>query len=99
MGWVSRGQRRYFYRSVRIDGRPRRIYLGHGAVGELHARIEVENRQRREVQRRAREAQEHRLLVAEAALDELGTQTYLVAGAMLLVAGHHEHNGEWRRVR
>jgi hypothetical protein len=30
MAWVIRGGKRYFYRSVRIDGRPSREYLGSG---------------------------------------------------------------------
>jgi hypothetical protein len=97
VGWESRGKRTYYYRPVRIDGKPRKLYLGGGAVGEAHARQIARERRRREDERAAWRAEQTRLARAEAALDEVRGLVGLMAKASLLVAGWHDHRGEWRR--
>ena len=96
MGWESRGKRTYYYRPVRIDGKPRKLYLGSGVVGEAHARQIAQDRRRREDERAAWQAEQARLGLAEAALDELRGLAGLMARAALLRAGYHDHRGQWR---
>jgi hypothetical protein len=97
MGWEQRGQRTYFYRSVRIDGQPRKEYLGHGPVGELHAQLVSRGLRLREAGRRAWRDERARLAVADAALADVRTLASLIFGANMLLAGFHDHRGEWRR--
>ena len=33
MAWEKRGTRKYFYRSVRVDGHVRKVYFGAGSAG------------------------------------------------------------------
>jgi hypothetical protein len=35
MGWEQHGQRRYFYRPFRLNGKVRRQYIGTGGIGQL----------------------------------------------------------------
>ena len=96
MGWESRGKKRYFYRSVRVDGQPRKLYLGGGPVGEAHARLDALDRRRRVLDRLSLGAEHARLARADAALDELKAAAGLLTRARLLTAGYHEHRGQWR---
>src|SRR5438876_60264 len=71
MGWERRQRGgAYFYQSVRVGGRPRKLYLGAGPEAEAHARREDERRQRRAAERAALEEERARLAAAEAALRE-----------------------------
>jgi hypothetical protein len=97
MPWQQRGARRYFYVARRVDGRPRRVYLGTGAVGEANALLEARRRRRRAAGQEAWTARLARLASADAILDELRFMAHLVAGATLVLAGLHEHRGSWRR--
>ena len=44
MGWETRGNKRFYYRKVRVGNRVRSAYCGSGARGELAA---MEDQQRR----------------------------------------------------
>ncbi|MBY0232328.1 MAG: hypothetical protein K2W96_23875 [Gemmataceae bacterium] len=41
MPWESRGNQRYFYRSIRLNGRVRTLFLGAGPVAELAAAMDL----------------------------------------------------------
>lgn len=96
----KRGDRTYYYRYERVDGRARRVYAGAGAVAEAAADRDLRRRQARLAERdRQRQAA---AAVAEplAALDRLDRLLRLVAGAALTRAGFHQHaRGAWRRKR
>ena len=100
MSWQKRGQQRYYYRSLRVGGRVRCRYFGRGAAAEFVAvedqlhRLEVlEARERR----RAALARQR---AVDAALDRLCEMTSLLAQAVLLAAGYHQHaRGVWRKRR
>jgi hypothetical protein len=47
MAWQAFGDKSYYYRSVRIDGQPHKIYLGYRAAAE-QAIEEVRTRRREE---------------------------------------------------
>jgi hypothetical protein len=96
MGWEPRGKKRYFYRSVRVNGQPRKVYLGGGAAGEAHARLDARERRQRAHDRASMGAERARLCLADAALDGLKAAAALLTRAMLLTAGYHDHRGLWR---
>jgi len=97
MGWEQRGKGRYFYCSRRIDGKPRRVYLGCGQVGELNARLHERERRQRQAEAQAWQVEQVQLARADAIMDELRTLADLITRAKLLLAGFYEHHGEWRR--
>lgn len=46
MGWERRQRGgRYYYRSVRRDGRPRKVYLGKGKAAAMFAQLDAEQQQ------------------------------------------------------
>jgi len=47
MPWELRGQKRYYYRSERVAGRPVRRYFGSGPAAELQAAADDLRRLRR----------------------------------------------------
>jgi hypothetical protein len=100
MGWERRQRGGvYFYRSVRIDGQPRKVYLGTGPAAERQASLESEKRQRHQSEREALLAEQVQVAGADRALEDLRFFTDLLARATLILAGLHEHRGEWRRRR
>jgi hypothetical protein len=100
MPWELRGQKRYYYRSERVAGRPVRRYFGSGPAAELQAAADDLRRLRRETQARERGLEEARLREAEAPLTLLCGLTDLLAHAALAAAGYHRHDrGPWRRRR
>src|SRR5439155_21906695 len=97
MSWLQRGNRRYYYRSRRIDGKPRRIYMGCGQVGELNARLHERERRQRQAEDQAWQVERVQLARADAVMNELRTLADLMTRAKLLLSGFYEHHGEWRR--
>jgi hypothetical protein len=97
MGWETRAGRRYGYRCLRIEGQPRKLYLGTGSAAADHARQLAQRQQQRQAEREALHAEQARVAAADRALAELRAMTGLLARAGLLLAGLHEHHGEWRR--
>jgi hypothetical protein len=99
MGWERRGGRQYYFRSVRVDGRPRKLYLGAGAAAEDCARRLAQKRRELEEGRAALRAEREKAGAAEAALAEACGLARLLLAAGLLLAGLREHRGCWRRRR
>jgi hypothetical protein len=97
MAWEQRGKHRYFYQSRRINGKPRRMYMGCGHVGELNARLHDRARRQRQTEDQAWQVEQVQLARADAVMNELRTLADLIARAKLLLAGFYEHHGEWRR--
>lgn len=97
MAWQTRNGRKYYYRSQRVDGRVRSIYVGSGAKGFLSALDVALTMKDRDQQRtvlndlRAQNGQ------SAALLRELNRQMQLLTHGVLLVAGYYCHNrSEWR---
>lgn len=100
MPWECRqrgGQ--YYYRSVRRDGRPRKLYLGNGKAAAMLAQLYAEQQQQRRANRVALRAEQGQVAQADVALVELRTVVHLLVKAVLLVQGYHLHRGKWRRWR
>ena len=90
----------YYTRSRKVDGRVVREYVGGGALGELAALMDAQERQRREEEAAAWREEQERLEELAGLVDEFREAVETVARATLLAAGFRQHNrGEWRRRR
>jgi hypothetical protein len=90
----------YYTRSRKEGGRVIREYVGGGILGELAARMDAEERQRREREEAARKAERESLEELSALVEELCEGAETMARAVLVASGFRRHNrGEWRRRR
>ena len=100
MGWLRRGDQKYFYKYVRRNGRVRAVYCGRERAAEL-ATLDIEERKaaRQEAAaHRQRAEAEHRMLVQP--LMHFGRQLDLLVHGVLICAGFYQHHhGEWRKRR
>jgi hypothetical protein len=99
MPWYERGQKKYFYRSKRINGKPRRLYLGTGEAAERAAAEDEQRRQERQAAKAELEAKLTSLQEIEALVEKYYRLTELLLAAELMEAGFHKYGGEWRRRR
>jgi hypothetical protein len=100
MAWESRRNRRYHYRSHRVDGRIVKEYFGAGLAGKVAADEDATRRQRQQRGVAARLAEQQREAELLEAFEELDATTDTLARAVLATAGYHQHHrGEWRRRR
>jgi len=85
---------------VRVNGQPRKLYLGKGDAALAQAQENAEKQQERQAERESLLTDQARLAPADAALHELVVLADLLAKATLLIWGYHQHHGgEWRRWR
>jgi hypothetical protein len=100
MPWVVHGERRYYYRSRRANGRVCRQYVGAGDAARLAAALDEQRRAERQDRRRALTADRERWHTAAAPSKALAAGTDLLVEAVLLAAGYHRPNyGPWRKWR
>jgi hypothetical protein len=90
---------RYYTRSRRVEGRVVREYIGGGVVGELAARKDGEERERKEAEAARGQAEVKHLEELAAPVVQLYEVAEALARAHLIAAGCHRHKGEWRRRR
>lgn len=98
MPWESRKKGLYYYRAVRIEGLPRRIYFGAGAVGRIHAILDRAEHRRRELERSHRTALHAELAEEQRVWRTIWPRLRALAAAELLTAGWYNHRGTWRKV-
>jgi len=98
--FLNRGGRKLLYLSRRVNGKPRKIYVGTGPLADLLA-AELESRKRkRQVAREACAAWKADTRTAEQPLAELCASLELLATASLLALGYHRHDrSKWRKKR
>lgn len=100
MGWERRQRGAvYYYKSVKIDGRTRKHYLGKGRAAEAEARRAAEARRRRQDDHAALLADMEQVAAADQALADLGNWMDLLLRATLHLQGFHQHRGQWRQWR
>ena len=101
MAWESRkGQGAYYTRSRRIGGRVVREYIGTGSFAEGIALLDELERRDRQAQADARREERAELDALDAKVVELDDFADLLAHAVLVGAGYHQHNrGQWRKRR
>jgi hypothetical protein len=89
----------YYYRSERVGGRVRKVYLGSGSLAELWAEAERVERERCEADREREHAELERLESLAAPVLEIDEAADILTRTHLIAAGCHRHKGEWRRAR
>lgn len=94
MSWDTkqRGGKPYFYRSIRVNGRAEKQYLGTGPAAELAAKL-LDDRRRERVDLTA---ERMRWATALAALDDLHDCLAVLVHSELLLRGFYAHRGQWR---
>jgi hypothetical protein len=95
--WEERNRRNYYYKAARIDGRPRRIYLGHGPAGRIHEILD--RRQKRERMALREELRARKSESAEQNRLWRQIQSWLepLVAAEMTLAGFYKHRGQWRK--
>lgn len=99
--WESRERGGLYYTRSRKDGgRVIREYVGGGILGELAARMDAEERQRREEEEAIWKEERDSLEELSVLVEEICEGAETMARAVLVAAGFRRHNrGEWRRKR
>ena len=100
MAWERRGNRRYYYRSIRRGRRVVKQYFGRGPLAEQAAREDAERRAARERERQAMLAEMRGMQEVARLTDQVETDARLLLDATMLASGLHRPNyGPWRRKR
>src|SRR5215217_2321675 len=101
MAWERRKRGgAYYTRSRKVAGQVVREYIGGGVRGEIAARMDAKERQRRKEEAAAWREERERLEELAGLVDDFCEAIETVARATLLAAGFRQHNrGEWRRRR
>jgi hypothetical protein len=100
MAWELRGNRTYYYRSVRSGTRVTKEYAGGGLMGALAEEFEEEQREQRAHERATCKKERAKWAALEESARELDDLAELLTAAMLTTTGYHRHDrGEWRRRR
>jgi hypothetical protein len=86
MAWERRGNRRYFYRSVRVGGKVKKKYLGRGPLAEVAAEGMEVARLKRDRQKEAMRVQREEYQQADAVLAKLADAIDQLLATELIVA-------------
>jgi len=97
MAWKTRSGHRYYYRTRWQDGRSQTIYYGRGAEAEKQAQQDADRHREKQTRRARLLADEARVAAAELLLHQLTDWTAVLTMATLLLTGHYNHHGTWRR--
>jgi hypothetical protein len=97
MGWEARaGGTYYYYRSVRVGGRIKRLYLGRGAIAAEAEWLDADARKRRNDEREALRADLQSVEPLEKVMQDLDQVCRRMFEAVLLGAGYHQSVRTWR---
>jgi hypothetical protein len=99
MAWEQRRGGPVYYRSLRVNGRPTKVYLGKGEAAEAQARQVEQRRLERQQASEAWQSEQAEVAVAQQRLSELRALADLLVRVTFLGAGFHEHRGQYRRRR
>jgi hypothetical protein len=91
----------YYYKSVRIPGKPYlvKLYVGRGEAGH-EAAIEVERRRQGRVEaEKLLEAERNSTDEVNRLAAELREWAEVLSAALLILTGHHRRRGEWWKNR
>ena len=100
MAWEQRGNRSYYYRSVRSGTRVTKEYIGGGRVASLIAQLDETEREKKTQRRERLELDRQRWAALERPMLELDELTDLLVTAAMMAAGFRRHDrGAWRRRR
>lgn len=83
--------------AARLDGQPRRIYVGYGRAAQQQAARDAEACRQRQREREAVLTEMAHVAVADGLLHDLRTLVMGLVTVTLIESGHHNHKGTWRR--
>jgi hypothetical protein len=90
----------YYYRSERVNGRPRQVYVGSGVIAQLAAQLDVEEGDRRKLERAAADLEQAAAEAHDEDVELIERLTDALGRAALFAAGFRQHHrGAWRRRR
>jgi hypothetical protein len=100
MGWENRERGgRYYTRSRKVDGRVVRGYVGSGLIGELAARFDEAEREKRKIEAAMVRLESERIEALVAPVVELCEVVEVLYRATLVDGGYRRYQGKWRRKR
>lgn len=99
MAWEKRHKKQlYFYKSVRVGRRVKKVYCGSGASGRAAEKAEAARRARRDAEARAWGEFKARLEALQTLGNRFREGCELLRDAVLLLAGFHRPNRQpWRK--
>lgn len=98
MAWEPRGNGQYWYKPARLNGQPRKIYLGTGVFGRAHEVLERQHQRRRQEARELYRTLKLQAAEADAAWQQIWSLARGLAASSMVLAGWYNHRGEWRKV-
>src|SRR5215207_1521221 len=100
MGWENRERGgRYYTRSRKVDGRVVREYVGSGLIGELAARFDEAEREKRKIDAARARLERVRVEALVAPVVELCEVAKVLCHATFVDGGYRRYQGKWRRKR
>lgn len=99
MGWEKRGQKRYYVRKKRVNGRVVSEYVGSGEVGRLAELVDEQAREERRQAKERERAQKAQLKQIDDAISQFSDEIKQLVGQVLQANGYHQHKGQWRKRR
>jgi hypothetical protein len=100
MAWAWRGNRRYYYRSVRDGSRVSKEYVGTGPVAEFCAALDAEERAERDATQATWRQQQADMDALDAQMAAWWDTSTALLKAALYTEGYYQHDrGTWRKRR
>ena len=100
MSWENRERGgRYYTRSRKVDGRVVREYVGSGLIGELAARFDEAEREKRKIDAARARLERVRVEALVAPVVELCEVAEVLCHAAFVDGGYRRYQGKWRRKR
>jgi hypothetical protein len=99
MGWEKRPGGVYFYKSIRTDDGPRKMYCGIGPIGKAHAIRDRQLARQKAPARSEREYWKRLLTEGDEHWSVLWAWLRVLADAYLITSGWYRHKGERRLAR
>jgi hypothetical protein len=99
MAWETRGNRSYFYRKERINGKVKSEYVGSGEVAALLDRCEKGRRELKELEKENQKRERMRGEIIDDEINALSEINQSLVEALFLINGFHRHKRQWRKKR
>jgi hypothetical protein len=98
VAWQTRYKKSFYYRTVRVGGRAKKVYVGGGLVGRAAAEEDARRRAERQASQAARAGQRATLEHAQRLARRFQRECELLAEAALLTSGFHRPSRHpWRK--
>jgi hypothetical protein len=99
MAWETRGNRSYFYRKERINGKVKSVYVGSDAAAVLIAERAKAERIKKEAKKLETDTQRGELEALDRQINALSEFNQNLVDALFLISGFHQHKRQWRKKR